>query len=56
MVRKPPCHAEDMGSIPGQETKILHALELLNPVLWSPGATLESLSTSKKIPCAATKT
>ena len=39
MVRKSPCQAEEMGSIPGQGTRILHALELLSPELWSPSAT-----------------
>ena len=39
MVRKPPCQAEDMGSIPGQGTRIPHALELLSLELWSPSAT-----------------
>ena len=25
MVKNPPCKTEDMGSVPGQKTKILHA-------------------------------
>ena len=31
VVKNPPANAGDMGSIPGQGTKILHALEQLNP-------------------------
>ena len=30
MVKNLPCNAEDMGSIPGWETKILHATEQLS--------------------------
>ena len=28
VVKNPPCNAGDVGSIPGQGTKILHAVEL----------------------------
>ena len=31
VVKNPPCNARDMGSIPGQRTKILHAMEQLSP-------------------------
>ena len=31
VVESPPCNAGDSGSIPGQGTKIPHALEQLNP-------------------------
>ena len=30
MVKNPPCNAEDMSSIPDQETKISHAVEQLD--------------------------
>ena len=52
-VKNLPCSAGDVGSIPGQGTKILHAAEQL-----SPHATIRSLhtATKEKIPSAATKT
>ena len=31
VVKNPPCDARDMGSIPGQRTKIPHAEEQLSP-------------------------
>ena len=31
VVKNPPCNAGDMGSTPGQGTKIRHALEQLSP-------------------------
>ena len=31
VVKNPPCHAEDTGSFPGQETKIPHASGQLSP-------------------------
>ena len=31
MVENPPCHAWGSGSIPGQGTKILHAMERQSP-------------------------
>ena len=31
MVKNPPCNAVDVGSIPGQGTKIPHAVEQLSP-------------------------
>ena len=31
MVKNPPCKTEDMGSVPGQKTKILHAMGQLSP-------------------------
>ena len=31
MVKNPPCNAEDMGLIPGQEAKVSHAAEQLSP-------------------------
>ena len=31
MVKNPPSKTEDMGSVPGQKTKILHAMGQLSP-------------------------
>ena len=31
MIKNPPCRSGDMGSIPGQGTKIPHASEQLSP-------------------------
>ena len=31
VVKNPPCNARDSGSIPGQGTKIPHAMKLMNP-------------------------
>ena len=33
MVKNPPCNARDVGSIPGQRTKIPHAMKQLSNVL-----------------------
>ena len=35
MVKNPPCNAEDVGSVPGQGTKIPHSTEKLNLFLRS---------------------
>ena len=59
VVKNPPWNVGDMGSIPGQGTKILHAMGQQSP--WA--ATRESLPhnershmTQTEIPHAATKT
>ena len=42
VVKNPPCNAGDVGSIPGQGTKILHAMEqLIPPQLQSPCVTVK---------------
>ena len=71
MVKKPPCNTGDLGSIPGQETKIPHASEQLSlqattaePVCFgagapqpeSPCAARQDPRDVTKIPCAATRT
>ena len=45
VVKNPPCNARDKGLIPGQGTKIPHAMELLNP---SGSGALEP---QREIPC-----
>ena len=46
MVKTPPCNAGDMGSIPGQGTKIPHVMEQLSP----------SNTTTKAMHCTARAT
>ena len=41
-VKNPPSNAGDMGSIPGQGTKILHATGQVSPQLESPWATMKT--------------
>ena len=64
VIKRLPCNAGDVGSIPGQWTKVPHATEKLS---WSPTTTepahsgvheqqLKSSCTPKKILCAETKT
>ena len=52
MVKNLPCNAMDMGSIPGQGTKIPQAVEQQS----SHAATRESMHRNEKIPPATTKT
>ena len=51
MVKKPPCNAGDTGSIPGQRTKIPHAMEQLSPG----AATTEPSCHTLESPCNATE-
>ena len=55
VVKTPPCHAGDKGSIPGQGPKIPQALEQPTGQALSPGAP-ESACTTTKILRAETKT
>ena len=57
--KTPPCNAGDMGSIPGQETKIPQATEQLSPPITtreSPYAAKWDATESTKIPLAKKKT
>ena len=51
VVKNPPCSAGDTGLIPGQGTKIPHAMEQLSPCT----AARESMHHSEKIPHDSTK-
>ena len=51
VVKNPPCSAGDMGLIPGQGTKIPHAMERLSPCT----AAGESMHHNEKIPHDSTK-
>ena len=57
MVENPPANAGDVGSIPGQGTKIPHAVEKLSPC----AATTEPVHSGARMPqlerslCSATK-
>ena len=50
VVKNPPCNAGDVGSIPGQGTKIPYAAEQLSPPYnyWACAPQLESLGTAPK--------
>ena len=51
VVKNPPCNTGDVGSIPGQGTKILHAMEqLIPPQLQSPCVTVKDPTWGKEDP------
>ena len=61
VVKNPPCNSGDVGSIPGQGTKILQATGLLNLCTTIRDSTCKKkkkkiLHDTVKITCAATKT